>query len=215
VGINDLSHLKFSSDAIDVDLENLPSQGPTIIPPPQPGVYRFKIPTGLAKGLETIQTDVGQRLVVILRDDLALQNLTTNQPFPTRISNQERAIGKDGQKGSDMAFLFAALGIKPKGATNKAYAEAMLQTQGKEFIAFNDLTARCNPANDVYKDGQKVEGLKGCGASYATRTYTKKNGQQVQQIPKAEDGTFALEFTCTCRALLRCFGGLSKFRGDE
>lgn len=215
MSINELAHLKFSSDAIDVDLDNLPSQGGLIIPPPQPGIYRFKIPAGLARGMETIQTDVGQRFVVILRDDLALQNVTLNQPYPTRISNQERAVGKDGQKASDMAFLLHALGITVDKPTNKGYAEAMLKAQGLEFLAFNDLTARCNPKTDVYKQGDgKIEGLKGCGAAYATRSYTKRDGTTVSEIPK-EGTQFATEFTCSCGALIRCFGQLSKFRPVE
>ena len=216
MGINELAHLKFSTDEIDVDLDNLPSQGGLIIPPPQPGVYRFRIPHGIAKGLDTFQTDSGQRVEMKFRDDLALLNVSLNQPYPTRITNQERAIGKDGAKASDMAFLLDALDIKPKTSTNKGYAEAMLQAQGMEFVAFSDLTARCNPKTDVYKsDEGKIEGLKGCGAAYATRSYTKKDGTLVTQIPKTSEGTFATEFECSCGALLRCFGGLSKFRAAE
>lgn len=223
-GINDLAHLKFSTDAIDVDMENLPSQGRVITPPPQPGMLRLRIPTGFAKALELYQTDKGQRLRVNFRDEFALIDLNHNQPYSTMLSNEERGF-EDQPKSSALAFLLhEAFGVQLKlKATNKDYAEALLAQGGKEFAAFNDLGIVCKTTADIYRRGTKdspggrVEGLKGCGTIYKTFTPKNPGNRKFGLIPKDENGLFATEFECAepCGALLRCFGNLSKFKAVE
>lgn len=165
--------------------------------------------------------DQGQRLRAVFREESALWNETLNQPYDARISNRVRFIsvndpenpGEKKQVGiSDMAQVLRVVDSTPEHKTNPGYGNALIKAGGRRFKAEHTLTANCNPARDIYKNGQVIKGKKGCGAKYALEAYTPKKGAPVGVIPKDDDGKTAIRFACACGAELRCWGQLRSFR---
>jgi len=195
------------------DLADLPEFG-TFEPPPQPGPFRFKLPGNLSAIYDVFDVEgKGQRVRVIFDREhplLIVQSLGgkyNGQPFQARLSNQERARGKDKSVvASDWDYLLRALGVKAKPTTNKGYIEAVQVHAGKEFGADLRYSWRCGQDRDVRvrdKEGtmQVLEGTKGCGEAY-----------RQEDVPKLADGSTPYEITCQCGALLRAWANLDNLR---
>src|SRR5262245_43187661 len=161
-------------------LDTLPDFG-RFSPPPQPGAFRFKLPTDLTAIWEVF--DVPEKKpptrvrAVFDRDHPLLivqspQNKYNGEPFETRISNAERARGKDkAVVASDMDYVFRALGVKEKPADNAGYVRLMQQQGGKEFGADLRYSWKCGVDRNIrVRDQagaiQEVENQKGCGTAY-------------------------------------------------
>jgi hypothetical protein len=214
----DLNELGLNDEAIEgVDFEEMPQGLGSSIAPPQPGIYQFQLPTAevMFKCFDKDNSDPeqGQRLMAIFRDAAALKNLTLGGYYNTQISNKTRAINfKSGPVTvSDMAMLLKAVASLPQGKNNAAYAQALVNAQGATFMAENRLSITCNSQRDIYKDGDKQDGIKGCGKKYSSSPYTRK-GVTVLGVPKGTDGLFLLSFPCSCGADLRVWGNLQGFR---
>lgn len=195
------------------DLADLPEFG-TFEPPPQPGPFRFKLPMDLSAIYDVFDSPtLGQRIKVIFDRDhplLIVQSVGgkyNQQPFQTRLTNAERARGKDKSVvASDFDYLLRALGVKAKPTSNRGYIEALKPHGGKEFGADLRYSWRCSTDRDIrVKDAsgntQVVENHKGCGASFYQ--------EDVDRLP---DGTTPYEITCTCGALLRAFANMDNLR---
>lgn len=218
-----LNDLPLNAETIDdVDVDSVPLLGSGSPLPPQPGLYVFRlpIPEAIFNSFEVEETpDQGQRIRAVFRDEAALWNETLNQPYDARISNRVRYIRmKDRETGeekavgiSDMAQLLRVLGKTPAQNTNQGYGAALVSAGGLRFKAEHTLTARCDPARGIYKNGQTLP-KKGCGAKYAVEAYTPKQGAPVGAIPRDEHDKVSIRFTCGCGAELRCWGQLRSFR---
>lgn len=223
-----LNDLPLNAETIDdVDPETVPLLGGSANLPPQPGTYTFRLPAAAAlfNCFEPEETaDQGQRLRALFREDAALWNETLNQSYDSRVSNRVRYINVNdpenpGQKKSigisDMAQLLRVVNSLPEQKTNTGYGQALIKAANRRFKAEHTLTARCDPARDIYKSGSVIKGKKGCGAKYAVETYTPKQGPPVGTIPKDENNLVSIRFTCgnpKCQAELRCWGQLRSFR---
>lgn len=199
------------------DLTDLPEFG-AWEPPPQPGPFRFKLPLDLSAIYDVFDAAsggqaMGQRVKAIFDREhplLIVQSLGgkyNGQPFQTRITNQERARGKDKSVvASDWDYLLRALKETAKPGSNKEYVTALRKHAGAEFGADLRYSWRCSEDRDIrVKDGggntQTVEGHKGCGEAF-----------YAEDVPKNPDGTTPYEITCTCGALLRAFANLDNIR---
>lgn len=195
------------------NLDDLPEFGAFRIPP-QPGDYRFRLPADLSSVWEVYdgRDGKGQRVRAIFDRDhpLVIVQSTNpqylNEPFECRISNEERARGKNGVIASDMQFLLRALGEKVSPANNRAYITTLLPYAGKDVGATLSYSWRCNDqrnirVRDEAGNVQEAE-QKGCGAGY----------YYPRDVQKGEDGLVPTEITCTCGALVRCFANLDSFR---
>jgi len=199
------------------DLSDLPEFG-TFREPPQPGPFRFKLPTDLNTIWDVYDTPSKvppQRVRAIFDRDHPLQIVQSvggrynNEPFETRVSNEERNRGKGGVIASDMDYILRALGFKQKPPSNKAYIELMKQQAGKEFGADIRYSWKCSkdrnirvldPAGQV----REVEGRKGCDNAYYQ--------EDVPNGGKDASGNVTTQITCQCGALLRCFANLDNIR---
>lgn len=203
--------------------ENL---GQSFPDPPQPGVYRFRLPTaGQMKAIwATVDsTNYGQRLNAIFEDDAELIIVQSpnhehdGEGFRWRLSNVPRERGKEKVLVSDMDLLLRAKGITTRPKTNKAYAEAMLKLAGQEFTATEEFSYRCADNREIYVDDgaggqQKVEGKMGCGSRYYQR--------DVPRVPSdpndpASPKVYPLRITCSnpdCGASIRAFPNLTGFK---
>jgi hypothetical protein len=131
------------------------------------------------------------------------------EPFETRLSNQERARGKDKSIiASDMDYLLRALGVLKKPASNQEYIRTLQQQSGKEFSADLRYSWVCSP--DRNKRIKRADGTieevqeKGCGDKYYQ-----------EDVPKLPSGEVPYEITCghpNCGASLRAFGNLDNIR---
>lgn len=214
-----------SDDPIPVDFNDMPEQQGLRQPMLQPGTYEFALPDKIEpKDFEQYQvTSLGPRLRLNLRDAKALKVVTRGgQPFGTQLNNAEMERGRKGgeqKKGSDMAWLIAAVGgALPPGAGNRSYRDELLKHGGKRFIADAVVSGRCNPDRDIYKAGEEKKGVKGCGTKFAMDgPFTIKNGpnagKTVYGIPRGEDGSWPEGVACPkCGADVRLFVNLSNFR---
>lgn len=198
------------------NLDEAPVFG-SFAPPPEPGAYRFKLPTDLSGVWDTIDSSKGQRINMILDGDAPLlitqsaNGRHVGEPFQTRLSNVERKRGKDAGEFSDLDYLLKAFGIKTRPAGNRAMIEAIRPHKGGEFGADVVYNWSCSEKRDkrvkvTAPDGtvstQVQEGQKGCGARYYQN-----------DIPKNPDGSVPLEIQCgQCGASLRAFAQLENFR---
>jgi hypothetical protein len=197
------------------DLADLPEFG-SFREPPQPGPFRFKLPADLSAiwdVYDTPQKTPPQRIRMVLDRDhplLIIQSVGAKyngDPFETRLSNEERARGKDKSViASDMDYLLRALGVKTKPASNKAYIEAVKAQAGKEFGADIRYSFKCSDSRNIrVKDAQgaiqEVENQKGCGNAYYEA-----------DVPKNQDGTTPTQIQCQCGALLRAFANMDNLR---
>jgi hypothetical protein len=208
----------------DVDFDKMPTTIGSIIRPPQPGVYRFKLPTARAifTAIKTMATtDWGQRIQVTFKDEAALTNLSLkNEPYNANLNNTPRYIGKADNKQavSDLLMLLKALGVTPEANNNAAHIKALLSAEGRSFKAEHTLSTTCNKNRDIYKDNKVQAGIKGCGQAYRVEGYTQRDGTEVWDIPKDENGLVALRFGCAtpeCGAELTSWGRLQGFRSAE
>jgi hypothetical protein len=218
-----LKELNLSNDQVggDIDLDHLPKTG-GFLPMLQPGKYRLRLPANLGNVWDKIAAkgDRGERIVAKFDQDAPLLIVQApdrfadrkGEPFQTRISNLERARGREKILASDMDYLLRALGHtgkKPK--TNIEYIQALLPFAGKEFIAEIEVQAQCRDDKEKYvDDGQggsvKLEGSAGCG-----RRYYQKD------IPKTDDGSYPERIACAedCGANLRVNNQISSFEGAK
>ena len=122
------------------DLADLPEFG-QFREPPQPGAFRFQLPDDLSLIWEVYDTPSKtppQRVRAIFDRDHPLTIVQSpggrynGEPFETRMSNEERARGRDKSiVASDMDYLLRALGVKAKPTSNKGYVEAVRQLRGQ------------------------------------------------------------------------------------
>ena len=213
----DLNELGLTDEPIEgVDFDAQP-QGSAPIPP-QPGIYQFQLPPAEAIlkcfDKDDSDADQGRRIVAKFMDSAALRNLTKGDFYRANVSNKTRTINfKSGPVVvSDMAMLLKAVDSMPPGKNNAAYAQALVNAGGKTFMAENRLSVNCSATRDIYKDGDRQEGMKGCGLKYSSSPYTK-GGVTVHDIPKDPDtGLYLINFDCRCGASLRVFGNLQGWR---
>ena len=197
------------------ELADLPEFG-SFDPPPQTGRFRFKLPMDLATAAIYDVFEVaslGTRIRIIFDREhplLIVQSLGgkyNNQPFQTRLSNQERGRGKDKSVvASDWDYLLRALGVKAKPVNNRGYIDALKACAGKEFGADLRYSWRCSVDRDIRvknKDNvtEVVENHKGCGEAYYQ-----------EDVPKAGDGSTPYEIACQCGAVLRAFANMDNLR---
>jgi hypothetical protein len=198
------------------DLDDLPIFGGFQAPPP-PGAYRFQLPADLNAVWDLIDVpdkQPPQRVRASFDRDHPLlivqspQGKSNNEPFETRLTNNERGRGKDkAVTASDLDYLLRALGEKGKPRSNREYMQTVQRHAGKQFGADLRYSWRCSKDRDIRaRDGQGqvqvVEGKKGCGESYYQ-----------EDVPKAANGEVPYEIQCgNCGALLRAFANLDNIR---
>ena len=198
------------------ELDDLPIFG-TFTPPPPPGAYRFKLPQDMSAiwdVFDVADKNPPQRVKAIFDRDHPLlitqspQAKSNGEPFETRLTNNERARGKDkAVVASDFDYLLRACGQKVKPRSNREYMTAVQQQGGKEFGADLRYSWRCSPDRDIrVRDGQGqvqvIENKKGCGESYYQ-----------EDVPRTATGEVPYEIVCgNCGALLRAFANLDNIR---
>lgn len=197
------------------DLADLPEFG-RFTPPPPPGAYRFKLPGDLSAIWEVVDTPnltPSQRVRAIFDREHPLlivqspQNASNGEPFETRLSNQERARGKDKAiVASDMDYLLRALKVEKKPTSNPEYVRVLQAQAGKEFSADLRYSWKCSDQRNIrVRDAagavQEVENQKGCGNAYYQ-----------EDVPKGADGKVPYEIVCQCGALIRAFANLDNLR---
>jgi len=206
--------------------DDIPAERGGFAPPPEPGSYRFTLPTPI-NNFDTIATEkYGERLNVIFDASAPLViaqspgKVHDGETFEPRLSNVPRPRGKEKVLVSDMDYVLKALGDAKKPVSNLAYAQALQKHAGKQFGADVEWSWSCNPKRAgrwKYEDGSvaKVEdaestldgedaGFKpGCGARYYQN--------DVQKV----EGKFPLVIECTnpeCGAQVRAFANLRNFK---
>lgn len=213
-----LNDLGLGSDKLqDADFDNIPENlGQSFEDPPQPGKYRFQLPTDMGTIWAKVDSAKhGERIQALFEDDAELGIVQVpagsatgvGTTFRTRISNIPRERTKEKILVSDMALVLRALGETVTPKTNKAFAQALMKYAGKTFGATIEFSYHCNPKKEIYVADdaggqQKVEGKQGCDARYYQR-----------DVPKVE-GLQPFRITCgnpECGASVRAFANLSGF----
>jgi hypothetical protein len=200
------------------DLAGLPEFG-TFREPPQPGAYRFALPPDLTTVYEPYDTPTKtppQRVRVIFDRESPLTIVQSplgranGEPFETRLSNEERARGKDKSiMASDWDYLLRAFGVKQKPASNTAYVQALIPHAGKQFGADIRFSWKCDTKRNIrVKDAAgaiiEVQNHPGCGNAYYQ--------EDLPNGGKLADGLVPSQIQCQCGALLRCFANLDNIR---
>lgn len=216
----DLNHLGLSNEQLEgASFDDIPENiGQSFPDPPQPGVYRFKLPAVMAAIWAKVQSEkYGERINALFEDDSELLIVQSpnggghnGEGFRWRCSNVPRERTKEKILVSDMDLLIRALGETARPGTNVAYAKALMKHAGKEFTATNEFSWNCNPKKEIYVDDgtggtAKVDGKMGCGARFYQR-----------DVAKAEGGGYPLRITCSnpeCGASIRAFPNLTAFKG--
>lgn len=197
-------------------LDDLPTFG-AFTPPPPPGAYQFQLPGDLSSIWDLFDVPdktPPQRLKASFDRDHPLlivqspQGKSNNEPFETRLTNNERKRGKGGDViASDMDYLLRALGETAKPKNNREYMTVMQRHAGQQFKADLRYSWRCSKDRDIRaRDNQGqvqvVEGRKGCGEAYYQ-----------EDVPKDASGQVPYEIQCgNCGALLRAFANLDNMR---
>jgi hypothetical protein len=213
-----LNELALKDEALPTageELADLPTFG-TFAPPPPAGAYRFKLPgdmTGIWDTFDVPEKTPPQRIKATFDANHPLQIVQSpggkynQEPFETRLTNNERKRGKGGAViASDFDYLLRACGVTKKPKTNREYMTVLQQQGGKQFGADIRYSWRCSTDRDIrVRDGsgqyQTVEGKKGCGTAYYQEDVAKVNGE----VP--------YEVTCEqCGAHLRAFANLDNIK---
>lgn len=198
------------------DMEDLPSFGGWTQPPPA-ATYRLKLPKEISNVYEPFDVpdkQPPQRIRAHFDKDHPLLIVQSpggklnGEPFETRVTNNERARGKDKSVvASEMDYLLRACGVKNKPGNNLEYVQVLSQQGGKEFTADLKYSWRCNRDRDIrVRDDagavQVVEGKKGCGEAYYQ-----------EDVSKNADGSVPYEVKCSrCGAWLRAWANLENMR---
>ena len=192
--------------------------------PPQPGPYRFQMPGDVEKCFDLIDHETqGQRLKLLLDKDAPLRiaqspgGTLNNDTFQTQLTNVARKRGKDGPEASDMDYLLKAFGEKSKPKTNADYGQKVMAGKSREFGADIRWSWFCNDKKNIWVYGgtpgqeklTEVDGTKGCGRRFYQENQTHKDEQKIK---KQEDGTFPLQVTCPCGAIVKAFANLDNIR---
>lgn len=223
-----LEALGLSKETLEgADFGDIPEHlGESFPDPPQPGVYRFKLPTAqqMAAIWDKIATDkYGERLVALFADDAALTIVQSpgsshnGESYRWRLSNVPRPRTKEQILVSDWDLFLRGMKVPGRPTTNLAYAKALLAFAGREFTATNEFSYRCSPDRDIYvDDGQggtsQVEGRKGCG-----QRYYQRDVQKVLSDPADPNSArvYPVRITCgnpECGASIRAFPNLTGFK---
>jgi hypothetical protein len=199
-------------------LADLPEFG-TFREPPQPGSYRFQLPDDLSAIWDVYDTPAKQppqRIRAMFDKDHPLLIVQSpggkmnNEPFETRISNEERSRGKDKSiVASDMDYLLRALKVTQKPGSNRAYIDAMKLQAKKQFGADIRFSWKCSDSRNIrVRDAQgavqEVEGRKGCNTAFYQ--------EDLPNGGKDASGNVPTQIQCTCGALLRAFANLDNIR---
>lgn len=215
--LNDLG-LKDEKLPETAGLDELPQFG-AFAPPPQPGPMTFKLPGDLTNLWDTFEVEktpgVKETRVQIEFDANAplmivqsVGNVHNNEPFQTKLNNNERARGKDKKMASDLMYLIAAIdGVTAaKPDSNKGYIEKVRGYGGRLFGGDMRWSWRCSKTRNIRVKDQagatvEVPDRKGCGEAYYQ-----------EDVSKQTDGTFPMEVQCKCGAVLRAFGNIDNIR---
>jgi hypothetical protein len=217
-----INDLKLGNDALEgADFDVIPENlGQPFQDPPQPGKYRFRLPTSMSAIWAVVESEKhGTRINAIFDGDAALAIVQSpgqaydGQEFNYRISNVPRERTKEKILVSDMDLLLRALGETKRPPTNKAYAQALQKYAGKEFGAIVEFSYRCDERREAYfEDGhggqQRAEGRMGCGERYYQRDVPKVDG------PEGQGQLQPVRITCSnpeCGASIRAFPNLAGF----
>ena len=223
--LNDLNLVEETLPTAGQALDDLPTFG-GFAPPPQPGPFRFKLPSDLSGVWDTMETQhktesnpKGTRVKMVFDQNNPLtivqshtQNRYKGEAFQCNINNNERKRGKAGAGGehSDMDYLCAAFEpTKAKPTSNKGYIERVRTYGGREFGADIRWSWSCNKTRNIRVrnpggDVVEVENKLGCGNNYYQ--------EDIKPEMKLANGEFPLEISCSCGALLRAFGNLDNIR---
>lgn len=207
-----LSDLGLTQERVgdDVDYATMPDQLVTFQDPPQPGVFRFRLPPKLDDIWETFDaTKVrhpGKRLAAVHDSSRPLTIIQSaggkydGLPFETRITNAERKRGKkDDQSApevSDMDYLFRdAFGIEQKPQTNVQYAQEYIKHAGQEFGADLEWNWGCRDDRNIRVDDgtgrtTEVPNQKGCGTRYY-QSHVEKVKLNPDSLPELDPQTGA------------------------
>ena len=234
-----LSDLKLSKKPLgdDIDLDKIPTERGTFNPPPQPGVYRFKLPAKI-DNFDVFQTaKYGERVAVVFDADAPLVitqskgKAHNGEDYTTRLNNVPRPRGKEGILVSDLDYLLKALGVAlppAKTRTNLDYVKAVVSIAGKEFSAEQEFSYRCDPrrAARFYADDGSLTTIDETRSAedLAALGLEPLNGDDAglqggcgkryyqSAVPKIE-GQQPTEISCTvCGATIRAFGNLRAFK---
>lgn len=230
-----LNELVFKEETIPTQTyDALPDYG-SFAPPPQPGPYRFKLPTSLDRVWELFDTSIDGKVVervnMILEqaDSLLIVGSPGGQHngdlLRTRISNAERNRGS-GVWASDMDYLLRAFGETSRPERSQDFIARVLQHAGGEFNADIRFSYSCNPNRnirvyDAVGELQEVDGTKGCEYRFYSGTGKSSAEKKIGYVSKlkAPEGHEAAgqmiypnEITCHCGAVLRAFANLENFR---
>jgi hypothetical protein len=226
-----LNELGLGNEAVGavLDYDTVPEQMQAFAEPPQPGAYRFRLPTAI-DSWDTMDhancSNPGKRLAVIFDRNHPLTIIQSpgkvrdGEPFECRINNAERRRGKRDDPAapevSDMDYLFRdAFDHKgqPPGRTLKAYAQQLLTHAGQEFGADIEWSWNCNSQRNIRVDNgaggyEEVE-QKGCGARYYQADVPKVLSNPADPTSSV---VFPLRHLCACGASLRAFPNLTRYR---
>jgi len=199
-------------------LDDLPQFG-QFAPPPQPGPMRFKLPADLTNVWDTFEAankTPSTRVSMVFDAQAPLLIVQSaggrynNEPFQTKLNNNERARGKDKKVSSDLDYLIAAIEgpTVQRPTSNKGYIERCRAFRGKEFGGDMRWSWKCGENRNIRtknEKGETVEVLdrKGCGEAFY---------QEDVLNMKTPEGEFPLEISCSCGAVLRAFGNIDNIR---
>lgn len=236
----DVVHETLGEEPVPTDMRKLADQIIQREPLPQPGPgYGFRLPAiSLAdENWDDVEGDGGvkgfsytfrggQELVVIK----APRQRDINKPVGWIANNLDRKMGDN--VANTMVYLIQAtvpdMAEKLQGKPNSAWARALVAASGQRFRGRLDWAVKCNPKNDIYKvtedesgnvvEAGVVKGKKGCGRSYATRIFKKRDGSKSILFPRYEEdvlddagevvahaGDWVERFDCLCGARLGAF----------
>jgi len=131
-----------------------------------------------------------------------------NEPFETRLTNNERPRGKDRSVvASELDYLLRALGEKGKPKSNREYMTMIQKHAGREFGADIRYSWTCSKEREKRAKDQngaftKIEGSHGCGEKYYQ-----------EDVPKDANGQVPFEVMCSaCGNWMNAWANLDNLR---